>query len=277
MLRQHDPVRQVCRVLSATRRSSYDQAQGRDETPLKAAIERLAGAWPTDGDRRITVLLSRAGFQVNHQHVARLRREMALPGQRPARGPRATQSAHAYPRDPHLVQGLTLRHPDHVGVSDLTDVHVRAAFVSLAVLMDVDTRRIRGWHVSRHLDQALTLTALRRGLAQHQPAIHHSDQGGPYAAPADGHLWEHAQVQLSLATVGEPTENGDAERLMRTLKEAEVTLQDYADFHAAYRHLGRVLDPIYQHTRIHAALGSLTPAEFATPWRPQQAAAASVK
>ena len=72
-------------------------------------------------------------------------------------------------------------------------------------------------------------------------------------------------VQISMATVGEATENGYAERLMRTIKEEEVTLHDYIDFHDAYQHLGRFLDDVYQQKRIHSALGYLTPAEFETP------------
>jgi putative transposase len=43
--------------------------------------------------------------------------------------------------------------------------------------MDVYTRSIRGWQVSRHLDHRLTLSALQRALTQHRPEIHHADQG----------------------------------------------------------------------------------------------------
>jgi putative transposase len=50
--------------------------------------------------------------------------------------------------------------------------------------MDIYTRGIRGWHLSRHLDQSLTLTALQRALVQHRPEIHHSDQGVRYAETA---------------------------------------------------------------------------------------------
>lgn len=54
-------------------------------------------------------------------------------------------------------------------------------------------------------------------------------------------------------------------------------LHDYADFHEAYQHLGRSLDEVYQHKRIHSALGYLTPAEFETQWRQQQSATMRVK
>jgi putative transposase len=277
MLSQYHPVRQVCRVLGYARSCYYHQPRPRDEAPLKAAIERLAGAWPTYGYRRITALLRREGFQFNHKHVARLMREMGLQGHRPARRPRTTQSAHAYQRYPNLVQGLTIVRPDQVWVGDITYVQLRQEFVYLAVLMDVHTRSIRGWHLSRHLDQTLTLTALRRALAQRRPEIHHSDQGVQYAASAYIQTLQDVGAQLSMAAVGEATENGYAERLMRTIKEEEVTLHDYEDFHNAYQHLARFLGDVYQHKRIHSALGYLTPVEFETQWMQQQRMAVSVQ
>jgi putative transposase len=269
MLSTHYPVRQVCRVVGYARSHYYYRARPCAEPTLQAAIERLAGEWPTYGYRRITALLRRADFQVNHKRVARLMREMGLQGQRPARRPRTTQSAHAYPRYPNLVQDLAVIRPDHVWVADITYVRVRQEFVYLAVLMDVYTRSIRGWHVSRHLDQTLTLTALRRALAQHRPEIHHSDQGVQYAATAYIELRHASGVQISMATIGAAAENGYAERLMRTIKEEEVTLHDYINFHDAYQHLGRFLDDVYQQKRIHSALGYLTPAEFETQWLQQ--------
>jgi putative transposase len=270
MLSHQYPVRQICRVLGYARSHYYYRSPPCAEPTLQAAIERLAGAWPTYGYRRITALLRREDFQVNPKRVARLMRGMGLQGQRPSRRPRTTQSAHTYPRYPNLVQDLAIIRPDHVWVADITYVRVRQEFVYLAVLMDVYTRSIRGWHLSRHLDQTLTLTALRRALAQHRPDIHHSDQGVQYAALAYVQTLRDVGAQISMAAVGEATENGYAERLMRTIKEEEVTLHDYQDFHDAYRHLGHFLAAVYQHERIHSALGYLTPAEFETQWWQQR-------
>ena len=78
------------------------------------------------------------------------------------------------------------------------------------------------------------------------------------------------QVRISMAEVGQAWQNGYAERLMRTIKEEEVDLSDYVDYTNAYRQLGRFLDEVYIHKRIHSSLGYLTPAEFEAQWREAQ-------
>ncbi len=81
------------------------------------------------------------------------------------------------PRYSNLVEGLEVTRPNEVWVADITYIRLRTEFVYLAVLMDVRARCIRGWHLGRGLDQALTLVALRRAYEHGRPAIHHSDQG----------------------------------------------------------------------------------------------------
>ena len=51
---------------------------------------------------------------------------------------------------------------------------------------------------------------------------------------------------------------------MRTLKEEEVSLHEYEDFHDAYARIGEFLVDVYTRKRIHSALGYLTPEEFET-------------
>jgi len=67
--------------------------------------------------------------------------------------------------------------------------------------VDIYTRSIRGWQLSRSLDHKLTLSALQRALADHVPLIHHSDQGVQYAATAYTDLLNEYGVQISMATV----------------------------------------------------------------------------
>ena len=266
------PVRLVCRLLGVPRSSVYYTPRpATDEAMLKTALLDLAAEWPRYGYRRLTAMMKRLGWPVNAKRVRRWMDELGLAGAPPVRKTRTTNSEHAFPRYPNLVKELKIQHPDHVWVADITYIRLREEFIYLAVLMDVFTRSIRGWHLGRDLDQGLTLAALERALVVGVPAIHHSDQGVQYAATAYVERLTKLQVTLSMAAVGEPRENGFAERLVRTIKEEEVDLSDYRDFADARGQVGHFIDAVYNVKRIHSALGYLTPTEFEEQWRQARA------
>ena len=268
------PVKLVCQTLGYPRSLYYYQIKGgHDEEvreEVRKAIVEVAGAWPTYGYRRITAQLRREGWVVNTKRVRRIMGELGLEGKTYRRKRRTTNSDHPFPRFPNLVGDLDVVCPDQVWVSDITYIRLTREFVYLAVIMDVFTRCIRGWHLGRGLDQELTLVALRRALAAHTPQIHHSDQGVQYASTAYVQMLQEVGTHISMAEVGQAWQNGYAERLMRTIKEEEVDLAEYEDYGDAYRQIGRFLDEVYIHKRIHSSLGYLTPAEFETQWLTHQ-------
>lgn len=272
VLRQQDPypVAKTCEVVGLARSSFYHHKKAQEEQQLRAAIEAVVQEFPTYGSRRVTAQLRRGDWAVNRKRIQRLMRQMGLQKPRKRRICRTTQSQHPYPRYPNLVEGREVSYPDQVWVSDLTYVRLHCEFVYLAVIMDVFTRSLRGWQLGRSLDQELTLTALKRALTQGRPAIHHSDQGLQYAATSYVELLQATGVAISMAEVGDPRQNGYAERLIRTIKEEEVELSEYRDFAEAYAQIGHFLEEVYQKKRIHSALGYLTPVEFEAEWRHSQ-------
>jgi len=179
---------------------------------------------------------------------------------------RTTNSRHSHPRYPNLVENLAVVRPDQVWVADITYIHLRQEFVYLAVILDVFTRSIRGWHLGRGLDLNLTLIALRKAMTKNKPEIHHSDQGIQYSAPVYTEVLLAAGVEISMAEVGEPKQNGFAERVIRTIKEEEVDLSEYQDYADAYKQIAKFIEDVYNKKRIHSALGYLTPIEFENLW-----------
>ena len=147
-------------------------------------------------------------------------------------------------------------------MEDFHYVRLKHRFIYVALLMDVFTRMIRGWKLSQHLTQSLTLEPLEQALHDRVPEIHHSDQGVQYLSSAYLlRLKEHG-IQISVARRGCPWENGYAERLIRTLKEEEVHLNDYEDITEARERIGHFITQVYHQKRPHSALGYLTPLEF---------------
>ena len=160
------------------------------------------------------------------------------------------------------LKDLEVSECDQVWVGDITYIRLKGRFIYLALLMDVFTRMIRGWHISEHLTQSLTLTPLQEALRQSVPAIHHSDQGVQYLSNAYVATLKAPSVEISLARRGPPWENGYAERLIRTVKEEAVHLNDYQDIHEAREHIGHFITQVYHQKRPHSALAYLTPVEF---------------
>lgn len=267
------PIVVLCQALDLPRSSYYYRLAGENDPAVREALLRLAEEWPTYGYRRLTAQLQREGWEINSKRVRGLMRALGLQGARKRIKRQTTNSNHLLPRYPNLVQDLEIVSPDQIWVADITYVRLRAEFVYLAVIMDVFTRAIRGWYLGRNLDQELTMIALECALRGHCPLIHHSDQGVQYAAGAYTEALQSHGVAISMAEVGAAWQNGYAERLIRTIKEEEVNLSEYRDYHDAYRHLGRFLDEVYIHKRIHSSLGYLTPAEFETQWLARTAAA----
>ena len=263
----------ACELIGLARSSYYYQCHQAVDKQVEGDIETVVGQHPTYGTRRVTHQLRRSpyGHQLNRKRIQGIMRRRGW--LRPVKRVkiRTTNSQHPYPRYENLVIDLIVTQPDEVWVSDITYIRLGQGYVYLAIVLDVFTRMVRGWHLSLAIDQELSLAALRMGLAERIPQIHHSDQGVQYAAHAYVDLLRQHKIYISMAAIGKAEENGYAERFMRTIKEEEVDLSDYQSFADAQHQIGRFIQDVYNTKRIHSSLGYLTPVEFEAAWRSSQA------
>ena len=177
-----------------------------------------------------------------------------------------TDAAHALQTYPNLLTEVVLSGPDQGWVADLTYIRLPPTFAYLAGILDAWSRRCVGWPLSRWIDTDLTVAALEQAIADRQPApglIHHSDRGVQYASAAYVARLTDAGARISMAAVGNPYENAQAESFFKTLKRAEVSLNHDQTFQEAEVNLSRFIADIYNTKRRHSSLGYRPPIEFA--------------
>jgi len=215
--------------------------------------------WPYYGYRRVIHQLKREGYVVGETRVRRLLKQLEHSCSVGKAAISSTCSQHRRPRYPNLIKEMEISHLNQVWVADITYVRLGRQFINLAIILDAFSRAIRGWELGRSLHKNLTISALEKALSMYPPpGFHHSDQGVQYATPAYTVLLPNT-TRISMSNIGQPTENGIAERFIRTFKEEHIDYTEYKNFQDAVDQIKYWMEFEYMAERIHSVLAYMTP------------------
>jgi len=245
--------------------SLVSTAKLQEDADIRDILEEVALDFSAYGYRRMTVELLARGLVVNHKRVLRIMRESQLLCHITRRFIVTTDSDHDLPVYPNVYRNQIATGLNQIWLADITYVRLRFCFVFLAVILDAFSRRAIGWALSKKLNTALTLDALKSAIAQRRPlpgCIHHSDQGVQYANYAYTNLLKTHGLEISMSRKGNPYDNAMMESFFATLKKEEVYLWDYATLEEARARLPYFIEQVYNHKRRHSSLDYLPPIEF---------------
>ncbi len=272
----------LCRLLGVSRSGYYawrmrpPAARMEADAHLCATIRQVhaasrAGAlWAGYGTPRIHAELRACGVRCGRKRVARLLHDSGLVGCHRRKGTITTRrSAEATPALDRVQRDFTAVAPNRLWVADITYIPTWMGFLSLAVVLDVFSRRIIGWAMADHLRTALVVDALEMAIARRRPeagVIHHSDHGSQYTSLTFGQRLHDAGIIASRGSRGDCYDNALMESFFATLECELLAGRAFPTHRIVRTALFDYLEGFYNTERRHSALGYCSPMEYERRW-----------
>lgn len=271
-------VEKMARTLGVSR-AGYYQWRRRQESRRRGVDQQIANRITEIqnqvkyryGSPRMTRELAREGCRVGHNHVARLMREHRLGRRTRKRYRSTTNSAHKLPVAKNLLNRVfSVEAPNRVWVSDISYIATAEGWLYLCVVIDLYSRKVVGWSMSRTMKAALVVQALlmammRRGWPR--GVIFHSDRGSQYASEAVRKRLDRHGLQQSMSRKGDCWDNAPSESFFSTLKRELCGDRAFPTRAEARRAIFEYLEIFYNRVRLHSTIGYLTPVEYEEGWR----------
>jgi transposase InsO family protein len=249
-------------------RRAERQRRSVDEELVVARVRQERTLQPRLGVRKLRVLLrgelAQAGVRLGRDRFFEiLRGEGLLLKPRRSETPRTTQSYHTLPVFINLIKGRQFSRPNEVWVGDLTYLRTEEGFMFLALLTDLISHHMVGYHHGDSLESRGCQEALRLALKQLPPGmhpIHHSDRGSQYCCHDYVQLALSRGLSMSMTESNHCAENALAERMNGILK-SEYGLDQRFKTKGQCRKAVEQAIWLYGTRRPHSALGYQFPAQ----------------
>jgi transposase InsO family protein len=276
---QQRNVKRTCELLEVSRAAYYAQRLGTPsarQVADAALTEQIRQAHQASKGRygapRVHAELRRRGHRHARKRVARLMRAAGLCGRRPRRWKQTTIPDPAAATQVDLVRrdfSVNAAAVNTRWCGDITYLPTWEGWLYLATVIDIASRRVVGFALAEHLRTELVADALTNAVAARDPApgvVFHADRGCQYTSGDYATLAADLAVILSSGRTGQCWDNALAESFFASLKGECLDLQPWPT-RAAARHATVDYIAWFNGTRLHSALGYMTPDEFETASR----------
>ncbi len=177
-----------------------------------------------------------------------------------------TDSNHSLPVAPNLLaRDFSAQQPNEKWVTDITYIQTTEGWLYLAVMIDLYSRKIVGWSMSKHIDAQLVCDALTMALWQRKfpkGVIVHSDRGSQYASHAFRDLLEKHSLTQSMSRKGDCWDNACAESFFHSLKVELIHGEPLQDGRQTREFVFEYIEVDYNRYRRHSAIGLVSPERF---------------
>lgn len=267
------PLERMAKVLRVSRsgyyawfsrpRSPRAQENIRLDVQIKSAYQTSKGRY---GSMKITHELLNQGWHYSRNRVAARMRKMGIASKTRKKFKATTNSKHSYPVAPNLLnRNFTASAPNEVWVSDITYIRTKSGWTYLTVFIDLFSRIVTGWAVSRSLSHEMVTEALQMAIWRRRPdkgLMVHSDQGVQYACDNFREMLKKHRFVQSMSRRGNCWDNAVAESFFKTLKTELIYHMDLHNIQQVKHELFEYIELFYNRRRLHSTLDYKTPADF---------------
>ena len=271
------PTRALCRVMGVSK-SAYYSWQSHPRVLISSEdlhlFRRMKAAFKASreslGSREMMKKLRKEGIKIGRYRVRRLMDRLGLKVLQRRAHRTTTKRKHSDAVADNLLNlNFNPVAPNHVWAGDVTYLKTGEGWMYLAIVMDLFSRRIVGWHIDKRMTTDLVTKAMIKAYNLRQPPrglVFHSDRGSQYTSHHYQKLLKSFGIRPSMGDVGACWDNAVVERFFGSLKHdwilkvAQPTRDHMKADVAAYI-------KYYNSERLHTANGDLSPIRFENIFR----------
>ncbi len=263
-------VRDGCSALGISRSGYYAVRQPKErqktisapqDTEFLERIKAIKLKHPFWGYRRVRAwLVHREKIQVNEKKVRRIMKEYRL---------MATQTVHKAKRTPQRNKPKADKPRQYWGI-DMTKFMIPViGWTYLVIVLDWYTKKIVGWDLSlrskatdwkRALEMAINAEFPQGVRGNGLKLI--SDNGSQPTATSFMKDMATLEIEQIFTSYDNPKGNADTERMIRTIKEEIIWLNEFSSLEEAKEKIGKWIEIDYNQLYVHSKLGYMSPEEF---------------
>lgn len=259
----------LCKCMQVTRSGFYawrkkSTVLDLDEIFVKERMKAIFElSRSTYGFRRMQKTLKQEGIDCNHKKVIRLMKELNLVSKVKKKFKATTNSKHSLPIEPNkLERKFFAIRPNIAWVGDITYIWTDEGWLYLATVIDLCSRKVKGWAMGERILADLAVSALEMALADadsSQEILFHSDRGAQYASHAFKKAIKNNGMVHSMSRKADCWDNAVAESFFGTLKQELVYHSKFKTREEAKLAIFDYIEVFYNRFRLHSTLNYQTP------------------
>jgi putative transposase len=263
----------MCRTLGVTRQGFHrwlKSPEGVRKKEDKILLPEIKDIFNTNrevyGPTRISASLRKKDIPCGKTRVKRLMDEAGFKPKRRTKYKVTTNSKHSRKVAPnHVNQEFGTYEPDQLWASDIAYIQTLEGTLYLAVILDVFSRKIVGWSMSKRMKDSLVINAFNAAWISRIPdkgLLFHSDRGSQYCSQKFIKILKSRNCIQSMSGAGNCYDNAITETFFKTLR-AELTYHTHFKSRAeARKEIFSYIELFYNRVRLHSSIDYCAPDEY---------------